>query len=240
MSKTRLFQSIKSLDREAVADLLEADPELKRVKDERGRNTLHFLCSLPGADKGRERSLDLAQYLLDLGFDINEAAFVEGPFKATPLWYAISRGRNLPLAKLLLKKGSTPEYCLWSAGFHDDVEAIDLLIKHGARVDPVAEDETPFLGAIKWSHFAAAERLLRHGANVNFRNSKGMTALHFLLKKNSDRKYVELLLRHGADPTLENAEGIRPLDMVAKRRDKTLFELFSKSASSRRTGAKAR
>ena len=66
MSKTRLFQSIKSLDREAVADLLEADPELKRVKDERGRNTLHFLCSLPGADKGRERSLDLAQYLLDL------------------------------------------------------------------------------------------------------------------------------------------------------------------------------
>ena len=34
-----------------------------------------------------------------------------------------------------------------------------------------------------------AERLLRHGANVNFQNSKGLTALHLLLKKNSDRKY---------------------------------------------------
>src|SRR5438552_1852751 len=187
MSKTRLFQSIKSLNREAVAALLEDQPELRQVNDERGRNALHFLCSLPGADKSRERSLGLAQYLLGLGFDIDQPAFVEGPFKATPLWYAISRGRNLPLAKVLLKEGSTPEYCLWSAAFHDDVDAIDLLIKHGARVDPVAEDETPFLGAIKWSHFAAAERLLRHGANVNFQNSKRMTALHFLLKKNSAR-----------------------------------------------------
>jgi len=67
-----------------------------------------------------------------------------------------------------------------------------------------------------------------------------MTALHFLLKKNSDRKHVEMLLRHGADPTLENAEGIRPLDMVAKRRDKTLFELFSKRAPSKRASAKAK
>jgi len=237
MSRTRLFQSIKSLDRKAVAALLEAQPALKQVKDERRRNALHFLCSVSGADK---RSLELAEYLLGTGFDINEPAVVEGPFKATPLWYAISRGRNLPLAKLLLKKGSTPEYCLWSAAFHDDVEAIDLLIKHGARVDPVAEDETPFLGAIKWSHFAAAERLLRHGANVNFQNSKGMTALHFLLKKNSDRKDVEMLLRHGADPTLENAGGLRPLDVVAKRKDKTLFELFSKRALSKRTSAKTK
>ncbi len=240
MSKTRLFQSIKLLNRESVAALLETQPALMQVTDERRRNALHFLCSLPSADKSRKRSLDLAEYLLGLGFDINEPGFVEGPFKATPLWYAISRGRNLPLARLLLGRGSTPEYCLWSAAFHDDVEAIDLLIEHGARMDPVAEDETPFLGAIKWSHFAAAERLLRHGANVNFQNSKGMTALHFLLKKDSDRKHIEMLLRHGADPSRKNAEGIRPLDMVAKRRDKTLFELLSKRASSKRTSAKTK
>ena len=137
-----------------------------------------------------------------------------------------------------MKNGSTPEYCLWSAAFNDDVQTIDLLIKHGARVDPVAEDETPFLAAIKWSRFAAAERLLRHGANVNFQNSRGMTALHFLLKKNSDRKYVEMLQRHGADPTLENDEGKSPLDMVANRRDKTLLELLSKRSPSKRTSAK--
>ena len=91
-----------------------------------------------------------------------------------------------------------------------------------------AEDETPFLGAIKWSRFKAAERLLHHGANVNFQNSKGTTALHALVKERSDRRHVELLLRHGADPRLRDAKGVSPLDMVARWRDKTLFHLFSR------------
>ena len=230
MSKTRLFSAIKSLDVEAVSALLESHPELARVKDERRRNALHFLCALPASDKMKARSLTLARLLLDRGFDVNEPAFVEGggAFKATPLWYSLSRGRNLPLAKLLLKRGSSPEFCLWTAGFHDDVEAIDLLVKAGARLDPVTEDETPFLSAIKWSRFKAAARLLRHGANVNFQNSKGTTALHALVKKQSDRRYVELLLRHGADPRRRDAKGVSPLDMVARRRDQTLFHLISR------------
>jgi len=229
MSKTRLFNAIKSFDVDAVSGLLDAHPELAGVRDERRRNALHFLSGLPASDKTSARSLALARLLLDRGFDVNAPAFVEGggAFKATPLWYALSRGRNLPLAKLLLKRGSTPEYCLWTAGFHDDVEAIDLLVKAGARLDPVAEDETPFLGAIKCSRFKAAERLLHHGANVNFQNSKGTTALHALVKKRSDRRHLELLLRHGADPTLRDATGVSPLDMVARWRDKTLFQLFS-------------
>src|SRR5712692_4217492 len=71
MSKTRLFQSIKSLNVEAVSSLLEAHPELKRVKDERGRNALHLLCSLPSHEKKNRQSLELVQHLLGLGFDIN-------------------------------------------------------------------------------------------------------------------------------------------------------------------------
>lgn len=173
MSKTRLFQSIKSLDVEAVVAILEAHPELKHVKDGRGRNALHFLCSLRSHDQRRGPSLKLTEYLLRVGIDIDAPAFVDGAFQATPLWYAFSRGRNIPRARLRLKRGSSPESCLWAAAFNDDVQAIDLLIASGARVDPVTEDETPFLGAIKWSRFVGAERLLRHGANVNFQNSKG-------------------------------------------------------------------
>jgi len=208
MSKTRLFQSVKSLNLDAVAFLLEAHPELTRVRDERGRNALHLVCSLERNDKTTSRSLKLAEYLLGAGIDVNAPAFVEGAFEATPLWYAISRGRNLPMAKLLLKQ-------------------------QGASVDPVTEDETPLLGAIKWSCFAAAERLLRHGANPNFQDSKGVTALHLVLKKNSERKHVEMLLRHGADPRLRNREGISPLDMVERRRDKTYFNLLSARRSPR-------
>jgi len=80
-------------------------------------------------------------------------------------------------------------------------------VESRASVDPVTEDETPFLGAIKWSRFAGAGRLLRRGANVNSQNSRGMTALHLFLKKNSDRRYFEILLRHGADPTIKNSGG---------------------------------
>ena len=223
MSRARLFRSIKALDLDAVAALLAAQPELTRATDDRRRNPLHFLCSLPASPKSRDLSIRLARHLLGAGIDIDAPAFVEGAFRATPLWY----GRNLPLARFLLEQGSTPECCLWAAGFADDVEAIDLLVRHGARVDPVTEDETPFLGAIKWSRFAAAERLLHHGANVNFQSSKGVTALHLVLKKDSAPRHVAMLLRHGADPTIRSKDGKSPIDLVSRRRDKTYLAMLT-------------
>lgn len=228
MSRARLFRSIKALDADAVADLLAAQPELARATDDRRRNPLHFLCSLPASPKTSDRSIRLARQLLAAGIGIDAPAFVEGgAFQATPLWYAISRGRNGPLARFLLKQGSSPEYCLWAAGFKDDVETIDLLVRHGASIDPVTEDETPFLSAIKWSRFAAAERLLHHGADANFQNSKGVTALHLVLKKDSAPQHVAMLMRHGADPTIKSKDGKSPLDLVARRRDKTYFNLLT-------------
>jgi uncharacterized protein len=233
MSRARLFRAVKALDLEAVAALLAAQPELARATDDRRRNPLHFLCSLPAHATTTDRSIRLARHLLGAGIAIDAPAFVEDAFQATPLWYAISRGQNLPLARFLLREGSTPEYCLWEASFKDDVETIDLLIRHGASVDPVTEDETPFLGAITWSRFAAAERLLHHGANVNFQNSKGVTALHLVLKKDSAPRHVLMLLRHGADPTIKSKDGRSPLDLMAKRRDKTYLEMLSGRHASR-------
>ena len=107
MSKTRLFQSIKALDVETVVAILEKNPDLIRATDDRRRNLLHFLCSRPADPKSSGRVLALARRLLDAGLDVNTPAFVDGAFQATPLWYSISRGRNLPLARLLLKHGSS-------------------------------------------------------------------------------------------------------------------------------------
>jgi len=230
VSRARLFRAIKALDVEAVVRLLDAQPGLLRVTDERRRNPLHFLCSLPASPRTTTRSLALARRLLDRGLDVNAPAFSEGAFQATPLWYAISRGRNLPLARFLLQRGSSPEHCLWAAAFAENVEAIDLLVQSGASLDPVTEDETPFLGAVKWSRFVGAERMLHHGANVNFQNSKGLTALHVVLKKNSAPAHVRMLLRHGADPTIRGRDGKTPLDLVANRHNKTYFRLLSSPA----------
>jgi ankyrin repeat protein len=131
------------------------------------------------------------------------------------------------------KRGARPERCLWAAAFRDDVDTIDLLVKHGATIDPITEDETPFLSAVKTSHFGAAARLLRHGANVNFQDSKGLTALHYALRKDSAPKHVEMLVRHGADPALRARDGKSPLDLAARRRDKTYFDLLTRRPGGR-------
>lgn len=67
---------------------------------------------------------------------------------------------------------------------------------------------------------------------MNFQNSNGLTALHLVLKKNSDREHVEMLLRHGADPTIKSRTGQSPLDLVRNRRDKTYFNLLRARPSS--------
>ncbi|HEX9478887.1 MAG TPA: hypothetical protein VGA90_09000, partial [Methylomirabilota bacterium] len=82
MSRAHLFRSIKALDLEAAAAVLAAQPELLQATDDRRRNPLHFLCSLPAAPKTRERSIRLARHLLGAGIDIDAPAFVEGALVA--------------------------------------------------------------------------------------------------------------------------------------------------------------
>ena len=43
----------------------------------------------------------------------------EGDFRATPLWFAVARGENLPLAQFLLERGADPGYSLWAVVWRD-------------------------------------------------------------------------------------------------------------------------
>ena len=49
MSKARIIESIKSLDLETTAALLEARPSLLTVVNRQGRNLLHLACSASSA-----------------------------------------------------------------------------------------------------------------------------------------------------------------------------------------------
>ena len=102
------------------------------------------------------------------------------------------------LAEFLLKRGCDPNHSLWAAVFVNDLAAIRLLIKYKADIDPRQEDATPFLGAVKWSRFDAAKLLLDLGADVNAQDSTGMTALHYMLKKDSDKEHFRMIVAHGA------------------------------------------
>ena len=222
VSKTRMTELVRAFAAPDVDAALNDSPVLRAVRDGRGRNWLHLCCSVDIRDRERDvaPSIRTAEVLLAHGIDIDEEAFTEDDWKATPLWFAVARGRNLALAEFLLDRGCNPNYALWAAAFNDDFGAIRLLVAHGADIeDPAVPDETPFLAAVKVSHFGSAEELLRLGADVNVRDPHGMTALHYMLKKQSDAPHFRMLVAHGARGDIPNADGVTAIDIMRKKRD---------------------
>jgi hypothetical protein len=158
--------------------------------------------------------------LLARGIDLYSHGFTEGRWKSTPVWWSIAHGRNLRLAEHLLKLGADPNYSMFAAAWNDDAEAVALLAKYGAVVDDLSHTtETPFLSAIGWSRFAAAEALLKLGADVNAKNAKGRTAFHLMLKKGSDYEPFEMLARYGARADIPDADGMTAAQIMARKKD---------------------
>jgi uncharacterized protein len=221
ISKTRLLPLVKDLKWKEVSRGLSENPALLSYRDERGRNWLHIACAVKVHERGLRvtDSIKMAEILLDAGLAINQGAFQEPDFDATPLWYAIAHGQNIKLAEFLLARGSVPHYCMWAAGYNNDAPAIRLLVANGAAINASAEDATPFLFAIQWSRFTAAEELLKLGADVNAQNSKRMTALHYLLKKGSDKKYIKMLMRYGARGDLKDGQGRTAAEIMSRKKD---------------------
>lgn len=220
ISKTRVLALVKDLDWRSIRSALQESPALLSFRGNKGENLLHVCCRIDIEKRGLSAidSVRTAGVLLDASLDVNEEAFSEGDWKATPLWYAIGHGKNLELAKYLLRRGADPEHCLWAAAYNDSVAAIRLLLRAGASVDPAGEGETPFLFAVKWSRFAAAKALLEAGADLNFRDEAGKTALHYMLKKRSDPKYVRLLLEHGARLDVADHDGMTAGSVLSRMR----------------------
>ncbi len=227
-SKTALARKVRGFDVAGLGASLDATPALLDVRDERGRTWLHLCCSVDVTKRSkadRRAGVTLASELLARGLDMDDAAFSEGTWRATPVWFSVARGRNLDLTRFLLDRGADPNHTLWAAAFHDDLHAIDLLLDHGADIDAVAEDETPFLGAIKTSHFGAAWRLAERGADVDVCDLGGMTALHYMLKKNSDAEHFLALARFDPRYDIPGPDGVTAAELLARKRDPALRSL---------------
>lgn len=232
ISKTAMLALVKGFRAGDVDKALKENPKLKDVRDERGRNWLHICCGQK-IKKGQEKdSIRTAEVLLKHGFDMNAHAFTEGAWKATPVWFAIGRGENNALAEFLLKRGANPNYALWAAGFREDLAAIRLLVKYGADLeDPSVAHEPPLIGAVMWSKFGPTEELLKLGANPDSQNKNGMTALHLMLKKNSDKKHIAMLVRAGARGDIKDKSGATAIDILRRKKDPDLRKLAEQLAA---------
>ena len=222
MSKTRLIECAKTLDLESIKALLEAKPTLLTVTDRQGRNLLHLACSASCANLGvsEAKATRVVNFLLDRGLEIDSPV---GRDACTPLFFAVARGRNPTLAKLLIRRGaevtSAPGGGLFAAGWWGDIANLKLLIRDGAPIDIVV-GVTPFLACWCWKKFDAAKFLAENGADVNYQDQKGKTALHHGVEKEFAPGLLKWLVNHGASPDIKDRDGVSPRARASRKRDK--------------------
>ena len=226
MSKARIFEAAKHLDLVAVKALVDAKPALLTATDRQGRTLLHLACAADCAALGvpETEAARMAGFLLDRGLDIESPI---GRDKVTALFAAVARGRNPTLVRFLLERGakvrSAPGGGLFAAAWWNDVENLELLIRAGAQIDIVV-GITPFLAAWCWKKFDAAKVLALSGANVNYRDSKGRTALYHGVEKEFDPALLSWLVKHGASPDIEDRDGVSARLKASRKRDKKFLE----------------
>ena len=62
------------------------------------------------------------------------------------------------------------------------------------------------------------------GANVNFQDSRGRTALHHGVEKEFDPAMLSWLVKHDASPDIEDRDGITARVKASRKRDKKFLE----------------
>ena len=221
MSKTSMIESVQHLDLKATRKLLQDKPSLLTVTDRQRRNLLHLACSACCEKVGVSEAAQarFADDLLARGFDIDLPV---GRDACTALFFAVAHARNPKLVKLLIDRGakveSAPGGGLFAAGWWDDVASLDLLIRAGARIDIVV-GVTPFLASWCWKKFEAAKFLALKGADVNYQDAKGKTALYHGVEKEFDPALLKWLVRHGASPDISDRDGLSARLKASRKRD---------------------
>jgi len=163
-------------------------------------------------------------FLLDRGLDVESTLQVgkNECDRVNAVWFAVARGRNPTVVKLLIRRGGTPNG-LYAAGWYEDIPMLDLLLREGADVDVVV-GVTPFLACWRWKKFEAAKFLAQKGANVNYQDPKnGKTALHYGVEAEYDPGLLSWLVRHGASLDIEDHEGVTARLKASRKRDKRFF-----------------
>jgi ankyrin repeat protein len=188
MSKTALFNAAKGWDAAAVAALLEQTPPLIAARDGSGRSALHVCArrQWDGKPATARAAIATARALIKAGEDVNVIHPIPDDgevFPATPLWCAVAWGRNPPLVKALLKEGANPDHCLAAVVWANDVPLARVLLKAGSNTGLCFGGETPLHYAARLAREPVLLELVRAGADIHVKDSKGRTPLDYARKK---------------------------------------------------------
>ena len=181
-SKTALFEAAKAWDFAAVKAIVAVAPGLLMATDPKGRAALHIACAVRpgGAGLGEASGIRTVTALLDAGSDLESEVPMdedEEDFRATPVWYAVSRGENLPLVRFLLKRGADASYSLWAVVWRDDAVLCRDLLKAKPRLNLKAHGETPIFYAARLQRLRTLELLIEAGADPTITDRRGRDAV---------------------------------------------------------------
>ena len=170
------------------------------VRNAGGRLPLHDCFEL-GHD-------DFAKMLLDAGAvpDVCAAAAYGMHERLEEILSADSRLAND------LTTGESP--LGWSV-YGQQPESARILFRHGAIADRAPYNTGAWGPAAMVASVLMARVLIEHGANPNWRDEKGDTPLHRVIRSRivlDPAPFIEVLLNAGADATACNAESRTPLD----------------------------
>ena len=206
-------------DAAAVDERLRNHPELVRqAGGAQNWEPLLYVChtSMHASAPDRLNGLvTIARQLCALGADPNaEYHWNWHPeLPRTALWGAVCAVRHLPLAEALLDAGANPTDGVTAhiAGGGGNVDALELLHRHGLNVNGIAGGVPPLVYMMLWADNPAGPYwLIDHGADVNVAwGDAGETALHAAARR-WDVPMVERLVAHGADVSRRRADGATP------------------------------
>jgi ankyrin repeat protein len=234
MDKTAFIKRVRRWDAVQVKAALADDNSLAAYVDRIGKTPLHHCAGINAGDAklSTKDSIKTARALVEAGADVNAVRVIidEGEeFHALPLWYAVAWGRNFELTRFLLERGAEPVGCMWAACWAQDEETARLLRSFGADVDPAFHHETPLLQIVKAKRLRLLPWLVANGANINFQDEQGYSALHYAVKRNHNLEQIEQLLSLGANPRLTARDGTTPLSLAKRRGKSKVVSLFQHS-----------
>jgi ankyrin repeat protein len=128
---------------------------------------------------------------------------------------------------------SLGQTALIAAVSHNSLDCVKLLLDHQANANlPDGSGWTPLIyGAYFGANDELLTALINHGADVNGRNDRGVTAL-FLASASGHEDQVRFLLGHGADPRIESTAGYTPLRIAKLRGQRKIAALLDPVSSS--------
>ena len=210
------ISALKTGDVSTVKRQLAANPGLATRPDRR-LDTINGRCDVfPLRFAVAQNNRELATALVEAGADVNAR---------DPHGNMLQAADAVELVDWLIDRGADVNGTGYESGnavilasFKAQIEKIHRLIAHGANVNQPAGDDgrTALHVASGWGYkgdrsLAVISLLLENGADINARDKRNQTPLHWAVQERN-RGAVELLLRRGADRSCHDSDGKVPLD----------------------------